>query len=246
MSHNDPVLPPQTLASVCASARVQPYRFIHKGLRVLMLHTLRNAGALDCSHAAERAQLVDEVERLLSVCADHLAHENRYFHEPLRERAPRAVRAFHDDHLDHLAAIDELRLLLQRVRDAESDAPALAYELYLSLSTFIGENLAHMAEEESTLTRALWEHFSDAEINALVAALEATLSPQEMGFYLGWMARGLNVAELAQLLGEARPAVPPAVFTEMTDTVRAALDTPRWARLAATLGIPAVPGLVGC
>ena len=58
---------------------------------------------------------------------------------------------------------------VQRPYSIASSARALdgGYELYLRLSVFIGENLEHMAEEESTLTQALWDHFSDEEILAL-------------------------------------------------------------------------------
>ena len=186
----------ETTLAVAQSTRPQPYRFIHKGLRALLQHTLQRAGALDADDSAERAWLVAEVETLLTVCADHLAHENHFFHAPLKQRAPRAVLAFDDDHAEHLYDIAHLRLQLQHLRDAQADAPARAYTLYLALSRFVADNLAHMAEEETTLTRALWQHFSDDEIHGLENALRRSLSPEENGFYLRWMARGLNGAEL--------------------------------------------------
>jgi hypothetical protein len=238
----------ETTLGVALSARPQPYRHIHKGLRVLLTHTLQRAGALDADDAAERAALVRELELLLTVCTDHLAHENHFFHEPLRRRAPRAVLAFDEDHREHLGAIAHLRLHLQRVRDAGdhpgADAAALAYALYLDLSRFVAENLAHMAEEEATLTRALWQHFGDDEIRRLEDALHATLSPDESAFYLRWMARGLNVAELHALLADARAAAPAAVFDGLLDIATAELGTDRRARLLRALGLPAVPGLV--
>jgi hypothetical protein len=237
---------PDAIASAAATPRFSPYAFIHKGLRVLMFSTLQNAGALDASRAEDRAQIVDEVERLLATCADHIAHENQFFHEPLRQRAPRAVLPFHEDHLEHRDALDALGSLLLRLRDApDAQARALAYELYLRLSIFIGENLEHMAEEESTLTQALWEHFSDEEILALETALQATLAPHEMAFYLGWMAQGMNAGETATLLAGARPNMPPEAFAELTGVVQSAMPHARWAAVARSLGLPPVPGLVG-
>lgn len=192
---------PDSLSAVCASARIQPYRFIHKALRQQMFKMLHAAGSLDATNPMERDKLVAEVERLLAVCADHLAHENQFLHAPLRDRLPRTVVPFDDDHADHLAGIDALRLLLQQVRDAGDEAGALAYELYLRLTQFVGENLAHMAEEESTLTRALWAHFTDAEIAGCIEAIHATLSPQENETIMQWLAQSLNASELAQLQG---------------------------------------------
>jgi len=193
--------PDQAMPLACASERVQPYRFIHKAMREMFSHALGRCGALDALLPSQRAEMVDEVERLLAFCADHLAHENQFLHAPLRERAPRAVMAFDDDHAEHLAAIDALRLLLARVRDAgfEREAGALAYELYLRLSQFVGESLAHMAEEETVMTRALWAAFSDDEIEAHVARLHASLSAEEHAFTQRWMARALNASELAFL-----------------------------------------------
>lgn len=247
MNLANPTLTTSTdLAEACASTRAQPYRHIHKALRVLFGHVLRRAGALDSADTQERAELVDEVERLLATCADHLAHENRFFHAPLRERAARSVRAFDDEHHEHLATIEALQLLLGRVRDGGDEAPARAYELYLRLSVFVADSLSHMAEEESTLTQALWHHFSDDEIAGMTAALQATLSPQESAYYLRWMARGLNGAELAALFAEARAQAPAQVFDGLLDIARQELDTPRWARVARALGVPPAPGLVAC
>lgn len=230
------------IATACATPRFSPYRFIHKGLRALMFSTLHQAGALDATLPAERAQLVEQVERLLTVCADHVAHENQFFHEALRQHAPRAVLPFHEDHREHVEAIEHLSLLLQRVRDAgPAQAGSLAYELYLRLSVFIGENLAHMAEEESVLMQALWAHFSDTEILAIDCALQATISPADMAFYLRWMAHGMNASELAQLLSAVRPQMPAEAFDGVVALVRAELPAARWAEVARAVGLPASP-----
>ena len=235
---------PDALAVAAATPRYAPYRYIHKGLRVLMFTTLQRSGALDASLAEDRRQIVQDVEGLLATCADHLAHENQFFHDALRQRAPRAVLPFHEDHLEHLEAISALGLLLQRLRDAPVElAPALAYELFLRLSVFIGENLAHMAEEESTLTQALWAHFSDEEIGAMETALQATIAPQDMAFYLRWMAQGMNANEIASLLAGVRAHLPAEGFAQIADTVQAAMPASRWAQVARALGLPPVAGL---
>lgn len=236
---------PDAITTAATTPRLAPYRYIHKGLRALMFSTLQRAGSLDASVSMDRAQVVEEVERLLAVCADHLAHENQFFHEALRARAPRAVLPFHEDHLEHLEAITALRMLLQRLRDAPlAQASALAYELFLRLSVFIGENLAHMAEEESAMTQALWAHFSDEEIAAIEGALQATLAPQEMAFYLRWMAQGLNASETADVLAAARPTLPAEAFAQLTDMVQSVMPAARWAHVARLLGLPPVPGLM--
>lgn len=231
--------PHDTLQLVCSSRREQPYRLIHKGLRMLLAQAQQQAGTCDVRHADERAALVEAVEQALATCSDHLAHENRFFHEPLRERAPRAVRAFDTDHQEHLQAIATLRLQLQRVRDAGTDGEALAHALYLQFSRFVADNLQHMAEEETVLTQALWDHFTDAEIRAMEDALRASLSPEENLFYLRWMARGLHGGELGALLAGARAAAPAEVFQQLCGLVMDELPRPRRERLAQALCLAA-------
>lgn len=244
MNHATMLSESNLLSHICQTQRDQPYRFIHKALRTLLTQTLVTAGKLDADDAQDRLQLVEEIETVLGVCSDHLAHENRFFNEPLRQVAPRAVMPFLNDHEGHLESISQLRLRLQQVRDAGTQAPALAYQLYLEYSDFVGENLAHMLEEESTLTQALWNHFSDEQLQTFTHALESTLSPEEKGFYLRWMARGLNVTELVMLLKGAQAAVPKPVFQELAMLVAQETGPHRWGRIARLLGIDPVPGLV--
>ncbi|MBX3610454.1 MAG: hypothetical protein KF871_11220 [Hydrogenophaga sp.] len=232
------------LTTACATRRLQPYRLAHKALRATLSQVLHNAGALDAADPQERARLVDDVERLLAVCADHLAHENRYLHEPLRERSAHAVLAFHYDHLDHLDAIDNMRLLLQRLRDAGAhgdDVEALGYELYLRLSQFVGDSLAHMSEEEGTLTCALWAHFSDDELQALIDRLRDALSPAEMEGFVRTLAGALNTSELAHLIDDMQHSLPPARARGLLGLLRDELHALRRTDVAARLGLPPEP-----
>jgi len=234
----------EATATVCHGDRLQPYRFIHKALRALMMRTLQQTATLDAGDAGERVALLAAVEELLQVCSDHLTHENNFFHAPLRERAPRAVMPFDDDHEGHVAAIAALRRRVDRVAAGGPAVRAEAYALFLELSRFVADNLEHMAEEETLLTRALWQHFSDAEILALEDRLRATFTPQESSYYLRWMVRGLNHAELAELVAGARAGMPPPVFDGLCTMLQAELPAGRWGRLARAMDLPPAPGLV--
>lgn len=231
-------------AAVCQAGRVQPYRFIHKALRMLMFRTLQQAATLDTADAAGRATLVGAVEELLQVCSDHLGHENTFFHAALRERAPRAVLAFDDDHQGHEMSIAALRAQLARVAEGGKAVRGETYALYLALTRFVGENLEHMADEETRLTHAFWQHFSDAEIEAIEQRLVATFSPEKNAYFARWMARGLDDVELATLAAGARQGMPPEAFAGLAELLMAELPAPRQARLARALGLPPVPGLM--
>lgn len=234
----------ETTAAVCHAGRLQPYRHIHKALRALMFRTLQQAATLDAADAADRTTLVAAVDELLQVCSEHLGHENSHFHAALRERAPRAVLAFDDDHQGHELSIAALRTQLASVAAGGAAVRGEAYALYLALTRFVGENLEHMADEETRLTHAFWQHFSDAEIESIEHRLRATFSPEKSAYYARWMARGLDDVELAALAAGAQAAMPAEVFGGLFDLLRAELPAPRQARLARALGLPPVSGLV--
>lgn len=230
MTHATRVTTPVTI-----SARPQPYRFIHKGLRALMLRTLTQMATLDARRDDERGDMVAAVTELLQFCSDHLQHENAFFHAPLRARAPRAVLPFDDDHEGHEIAIGQLQAQLAQLAGGGALATTHAHSLYLALSRFVGENLEHMAEEETTLTEALWAHFSDAEILAMGEALRASLSAQEAAYALRWIARGLNDEEVGELLGKAQGELSPAAYTGLLAMVSHELSAERRQRLPAGL-----------
>lgn len=234
----------ETTATVCHAGRVQPYRFIHKALRVLMFRTLQQAATLDTTDTTDRAAMVGAVEELLKVCSEHLGHENSYFHAALRERAPRAVLAFDDDHQGHAQSIVALRAQLARVAEGGAAVRGEAYALYLALTRFVGENLEHMADEETRLTHALWQHFSDAEIDTIEQRLISSFSPDKSAYYARWMARGLDDVELAALAAGARAGMPPEAFAGVLELLMAELPPLRRARLARAMALPPVPGLV--
>jgi len=115
---------------------------------------------------------------------------------------------------------------------------------YLALTRFIGENLDHMAAEETRMTQALWQHFTDDEILALEDRLRATFSAQEAAYYLRWMARALNDEELRALAEGARAQMPVEAFPGFFGAIADELEPARRARLARALELPPVPGLV--
>lgn len=222
---------------IIGSPRRQPYRPIHKAIRHLLCRGLQQLGCLDVSRPEDLAAAIRLVDELLQVCSDHLAHENRHFHRALRARAPRAVLPFDDDHRSHEDAMAELRGRLQALQQGGAAVRGAGHGLYLALSRFVGENLEHMADEETQLTQALWQHFSDAEIAALEAELQASLGDTERLFYLRWLARSLNDSELGELASVVRQQLPMPAFRGWVAVVGAELDAPRRARLLQPLDL---------
>lgn len=223
-----------TLA-VCHGHRPQPYRFIHKALRRKMTGVLTQLAAADPHDDSERRDALDALEELLSVCEAHLTHENGHFHRPLAAAGSRAVLAFEDDHEDHVTQIRALRDAARSLEDSADTRSENLYALTLKFSRFVGENFEHMADEETLLTHALWSAFDDATILGFERGLTSTFTPEQSAYYLRWMARALNVAELADLLHGARREVPAEVFSLLCGIVREEVTDPRWSRIAQAL-----------
>lgn len=172
LSDDAPLDAPDSLSVTCQSTRLRPYSRLHDDLRRRLLRLMLQALDLDASDPGRRTTFASLAEHTLRCCEAHLAHEEALLHQPLRARAPRALMAVELDHEQLEQGLAELRRTLAKLRDAPSvaAADAIARELRLRLSLFVSDALAHMVEEESTLTRAWWAHFSDDETRACLEA----------------------------------------------------------------------------
>lgn len=209
------------------------YAFIHKGLRAFMAHALLRAGRTDANDPADVAALRDELGALLDICADHLAHENAVIHTAIESRSPGSSARIADEHVEHQAAIGELRALLHLV----PGNPAAAQTLYRRLAAFVAHNYEHMGVEETLHNEALWATHSDEEIRALEHRIVSSHSPEEMQLALRWMLPHMNPAERAAMLGGMRASAPREVFDGVLSLVRPLLGGNDWHKLSNALAL---------
>lgn len=233
---------PVTLAAAARQPRYDIYAGIHRALRLFMTDTLGRLGWLDCGDAIETRAALDQLDALLVFCRQHLEHENRFVHPAIEARgagATQRVAAEHQQHLEEIAALQAEAAALRA-----GPAAPLALRLYRHLAVFIAENFHHMQVEESHHNEALWAAYSDAEIQAIEQRLVATLDPAAQALVLRWMTPALPPAERTAWFGAMRQQLPPEAFAMVMDAARSALDDRAWAKLAQSLGLPPVPGLV--
>src|SRR5262249_48099203 len=120
------------------------YAFIHKALRLAMTDALAALGRLDVADAEEVSQALVRVRDLADFCEHHLEVENAFVHPAIEARRPGSTTRIAAEHVEHLAAIAELRGLteaLARAPAATRDLAAAA--LYVSLAHCVGENFVH-------------------------------------------------------------------------------------------------------
>ena len=218
------------------TSRHDPYRNIHKGLRAAMFDTIHRLGRADVAEVGELKAALDQAESLLALMAAHVKHENDHIHAAIEARRPGGARQTADEHCGHLESLADLRAQVVAVREAAPVAKAeLAHRLYLELAEFTAENLAHMRVEETQNNRLLWSMYSDDDVVEIHDRLLASVEPGILLEAIGWMARGLSVPELAELLGDIRRKAPVAAFEAALARVRGHVDATRWSLLSQRL-----------
>ena len=236
---------PTAQAPAATAERYNMYVEIHKALRSFMTDTLCRVGRLDVHDADEVATTLAQLDLLLTMCGEHIQHENDFLHTAIEARQPAGSARTATDHLEHFEAIDALRGEIIGLAKARADErPTLALRLYRHLALFVAENFQHMQIEETVNAAALWAHYSDAELQAIHGRLLATIPPQSFLLVARWLVPALSPAERAELLNGMKPQMPPEAFLGVVEHVCPHLDAVGWDKLARAIGVPQVPGLV--
>ena len=233
------------VAALQVPARLDMYTGIHKALRALMSDTLLAVGRMDPEDAAETNEISERVVGLMAFCASHLKHENEFKHTAMEARAPGASHRIAHEHDDHERHIAELSAFAAALRACPAPARAGAVlDLYRQLALFIAENYRHMYFEETAHNAVLWATHSDEELLEIYNALVGSIPPDEMMLVVRWMVPYMNPAERTAMLAGMQAGAPAEAFAAVLDAVRPHLTDNEWAKLARSLGLPPVPGLV--
>ncbi len=238
----------QAAATATATApRYDIYQGIHKGLRAFMADTLTRVGRVDVFDATDLGRTMAQLEALLSLCADHVRHENDFLHTAIQARLPAGASRTTEDHVEHLHSIGELRAESRAVMAAaDGERMGMALRLYRHLALFVAENLQHMNIEETANNAALWAHYSDAELMDIHHRLLASVSPQDQLEVMRWIVPALMPVQRAGMLGSMKHEVPAEFFEAVIDVVRPHLDIRDWTQLARAIGVPQQAGLANC
>lgn len=235
----------QQVAAAQGVPRMDMYAGIHKALRALMADTLVALGRMDTDDTLELLQTTQRVMELLDFCASHLRHENQFVHAAIEARAPGAsdvIAHEHEAHEKHIAELAEITGALLKCPAPARAAAALS--LYRQLALFIADNFQHMHIEETAHNAVLWARYTDAELADIHNALVASIPPDEMMYVMRWLVPFMNPAERTAVLADMQAHAPAPAFAAVLDLVRPHLTEAEWAKLARSLGLAAVPGLV--
>ena len=149
--------------------RVNVYLGIHKGLRAVLFDAAAWVARADFTNEAEAAAASAALRRTLKFVREHGEHEERWIHAHLNERASETTLGIEGEHVRLDAAMDLLEDMCDALGEASGDELALLGEqLHSELNCFVGDYLLHMHREETEGNAALWAHFSDAELLAII------------------------------------------------------------------------------
>lgn len=231
-AHDQPKLP---------HGRWDIYGPIHKGLRMATTDFMVRLGRADFASHAASAALLDALRAHLSLCAEHLAHEEAFIHPALERRRGDAAARLARQHVDHRLAFSALGALIDAVAQADDGGRAAkARELYLAYSAFVAADLAHMHEEETVTWPLLCALFSDQELADLEMSIIASLSPETNLAFMRLMIPAMAPQERAVLLGGVRASAPPEAFQAVIEgAARPTLPAQEFDDLTARLGLAA-------
>jgi hypothetical protein len=225
--------------------RFDMYVTIHKAIRAFMADTLLAVGRMDTDDELELAQVSQRVLELLDFLQAHLTHENEFVHPAIEARSPGDSERIESEHIEHAQHLTALARSVAALRACHAaDRSGVSLNLYRELALFIAENFEHMHVEETAHNAALWANYTDGELVEIHHALVSSIPPAEMMIVARWMVPYMNPAERAAMLADVRFNAPAPAFQALLDTVRPHLTEREWEKLARSLNLAPVPGLV--
>ncbi len=217
--------------------RFNIFNQIHKGLRALLYQTALHIQQTDFTNSDEADQTLAEVEQVVSLFHDHAGNEDSFVLPAVARFNKQIIASFESEHQEDERLSKVLLATISAWRETDNEAckAALGQMLFYHFNAFVAFNLYHMNKEETILNRALWEHYSDAEIICLMQAIIAAVPPEITEIETRWMFRGLNNPEITTWLQQVKNEAPSFVFQMHTDMAEEELPANRWNIINASL-----------
>lgn len=222
-------------ADVTPRRRVDVYATPHRALRYVLSHLLLAMSHATFGEVAETTKILAELETALWAADKHIAHEDTFVRPALVERGVTSVGTLDEEHAEHAVQVAELRAIARSLESAATFGAraALGETLYLHFSVFVAETFAHMAYEERVVQPLLDRLFEPEELERIHEAIVASIPPNEMFLWLGWMLPSTDRKQRGQLMAQVRAVVPPEVLGALLEVVRPRLAPADFAELAA-------------
>jgi iron-sulfur cluster repair protein YtfE (RIC family) len=212
-----------------AAPRHDFFTAIHKGQRKELFAATVLAGTINWEDASAANDFVALWSKLTTMLEAHAAHEHKHFFPLLAQRAPEIVAQVEAAHEDLEQELITLTDTIAVAAGKQTHEHGLA--VYRQVSAFVANYLLHILDEETIVMPAIWQHCTDAEINATRLTFQADQSPAGIVRSRRAILTSITQKELVTMaLGVQRGSTEEEFHAFMTDA-RQLLAPPEWNRL---------------
>jgi hypothetical protein len=213
-----------------STERYNSFNLIHKGLRALLFETGITLMRTDFTDLAEGTKAIHAVMMVADLFNDHALHEDTHILPAVARYDPSLQQEFEEEHEEDEELANKLSALSQQYLKALSTERRMdiGKQVLYTFYEFTAFNLYHMNKEEKKLNAALWENYSDQDIQAIQQKIVASISAEMMALDGQWMMRGINDAEAKGWLQQARKTAPDRVFRQLLALGEKELGAIRW------------------
>ena len=147
-------------------------------MRHVLFSTSLKVGLADFGDDSDVEDVLEAVDRMLSLLHEHRQNEDRFVHPAAEDRIPGITDRFVEDHDQDIDLSDEIQGLARQILvTGGSGRVPLGIELHEKLNAYIGIYLGHLYREETVLQQALWDNFTDEELLDIETEIVASLPP---------------------------------------------------------------------
>lgn len=197
---------------------------VHKGLRLALADLLLEMGRADFHDARGAERVVDQLEHVTAFCDDHKGAEDAIVLPALLGRLTGQLPSITRAHEEQARHLEELRATSKALLDAPASVrPIIGRTLYLHFSTFTGDNLVHMAEEEQVLSPLFDRLFTEEELRAIHGQVMASLTMEQHARGAPFILRALSRPERVSMVSGALATMPRELVLGLVDVVRPSL-----------------------
>jgi hypothetical protein len=219
---------------------------IHKGIRSVIYDTGTLCQTTDFADRDATGKICSRLESDLktasSSCAlcflkNHSGDENNNIFNVMQTYVPELVETLLSEHEEIEREIEHLSILSKDLQDTEDRAERIAkgVELNRKVNDLFAYYITHMNKEEVTILPATQKYFSDEQLGSIRSKIVASLPPERVPIWIGWIAKSLNVNEQVSLLKALKSEMPSSVFQNILGVAQKSLQPDQWQQLRTRL-----------
>jgi hypothetical protein len=210
---------------------------VHKGLRALLYETALLFQHTDFTNFDEAEKAIEQLQAVVELFDQHAHTEDTLVFDAITRFEPSLVNAFEQEHVEDHELGRRLNgtVLSYGYAVSSDDQLEIGRSITASFIEFMIFNLNHMAKEEDLINKALWKHYSDAELHGITQKIISSIPHPHMVKFSCWMMRGLNNNEIIGWLKEIKNNAPDPVFQSMLEMAQQQLNSNRWQQVQEAL-----------